>query len=44
MKKLLLANTACAIVLPTLAEKVTEVTLIKLQMKCGDRHIDDGMN
>jgi hypothetical protein len=44
MKKLLLAITACAIALPAFAaEKVTEVTFDKTQMKCGDRHIDDGM-
>ena len=44
MKKLLLAITACAIALPAFAaEKVTEVTFDKTQMKCGSRHIDDGM-
>lgn len=44
MKKLLLAITACAIALPAFAaEKVTEVTFDKNQIKCGDRHIDDGM-
>ena len=43
MKKLLIAISALTIAMPVFAEKTEVVTFDSSSMKCGARHVDDGI-
>ena len=43
MKKLLIALSALTIALPVFAEQTKVVTFDSNSMKCGERHVDDGI-
>jgi len=43
MKKLLIALSALTIAMPVFAEKTEVVTFDSSSMKCGARHVDDGI-